>query len=97
MTAPLVELADLLGDLASIILRIENGNAVHPDGDGPTQETPLDHRGLGGGDGFQGQAPRVVPGVGLRQRHLLLPVGDADHHVVIRKAIPLDVKVILVP
>ena len=97
VTAPLVELADLLRDLASIILRIENGNAVHSDGDGPTQETPLDHRGFGGWNGFQGQAPRVRTDISLWQRHLLLPVGDADHHGVIRHAIPLDVKVILVP
>ena len=41
--------------------------------------------------------PGVVAGVRLRQRHLLLPGGDADHHLVVGDAVRLDVEKIPVP
>ena len=97
MPAPLVQFADLIGDFAAIVLRVENRNAVHADGDGSAQKVIFDNRRCFCRDRFQWQTPGVVAGVRLRQRHLLLPGGDAHHHVVVRDSVRLDVKKVLVP
>ena len=81
MPAPLIELADLLGDLTTIVLRIEDWDAINAKRDGSTKEAVLDRGWFLRHHRMQGNAPRVVPKVGMRQRHLLLPRRDADHHI----------------
>src|ERR1051325_5051226 len=60
------------------------------DGDGAAQEMILDRPRLRGGHGRKWKAPGVVAEIRLRQRHLLLPRRDADHHVVRGKPLRLD-------
>ena len=92
MAAPLVQFADFIADLAAIVLRIEDRDAIHGQSDRATQEAAFDHRRFLRHDRLQWDAPRVVIEIRLRQRHLLLPRGDAHHHVVIRQAVRAHIK-----
>lgn len=96
MTTPLIQLANFLADLATIVLWIKNRDAIHGQRDGTTQEATSDHRRLFRWHRLQGDAPGVVIKILLRQRHLLLPCRDAHHHVVIRYTIRADVEEVFV-
>ena len=97
VTTPLVELADLIRNLAAIVLRIEDRNAIHADGDRAAQEVVLHDLRRLCDDRLQRQPPRIVAKVWLRQRHLLLPGRDAHHHVMRGQAVRFDVKEVVVP
>ena len=93
---PLVQFPNLIRDVTAIVLWIENGNAVHGQRDRTTQEAALDHRGLGGGNRLQRDAPSIVLEVVLRQRDLLLPCRDPNHHWMIRDAIGTHIEKVTV-
>ena len=97
VSAPLVQLADFRRDFAAIILRIEDRNAIRRDRDRPAQESPLDRQRRLRRHRRKRKLPRIRARVILRQRHLLLPRGDADHHVVRGHSIALDEKEPLIP
>ena len=96
MTAPAVELADVGGDLAAVVLRIEDRDAVRRDGDRTAEEPIFDAGGRLRGDRLERDAPRVRASVVLRQRHLLLPRRDTGHHPMRRQAIAFDVEELFV-
>ena len=97
VSAPLVELADLLRHFAPVVLRVENRDPVRREGNRPAQEASLDRNRRRRHDRAQRNPPRVLSSVGLRQRHLLLPCGDAGHHPVRREPVRFDQQKLLVP
>ena len=96
MTAPAVELADVGGDLAAVVLRIEDRDAVRRDGDGAAEEPILDAGGRLRRHGLERDAPGVRADVVLWQRHLLLPCRDPGHHPVRRQAVAFDVEELVI-
>ena len=95
--APLVEFADLRGDLAAIVLRVEDRDAIGRERDGAAQEAVLDRDHFLRRHRRERDLPRIRARVVLRQRHLLLPRGDADHHVVRGQPVAFDEKKTLIP
>ena len=97
MSAPLIQLPNFRRHFAAIILRIENRNPIRRDRDRPAQESPLDRQRRLRRHRRKRKLPRIRARVILRQRHLLLPRRDADHHVVRGHPIALDEKEPLIP
>ena len=97
VAAPLVEFADLLRDFPAVVLRIKDRNAVGGEGDGAAEKVIADRLGSRRDHRLQRDAPGVGAGVRLRQRHLLLPRGDADHHRVGGQPLAFDVEEGVVP
>ena len=93
----LIEFTHEIGVLTAIVERIEDRNAVRRDGDGSAQEVALRRLRSLGWHRMQRDLPGVLADVLLRQRHLLLPRGDADHHSVIGDPVRFDVEVAVVP
>ena len=73
VAAELVELADLVAVAASVVERVEDRDAVGGKRHRTLHERALAMDGLVGELGLQRDLPGVRAGVGLRQRHLLLP------------------------
>lgn len=100
MAAELVEFADRERIDATIVERVEDRNAVRCERDRALHEVRAPGHGLLGELRLQRDLPRIRAGVRLRKRHLLLPGGDADHHLHlerrVRKAVRLDVEPALV-
>ena len=96
MAAPCVKLADIQGNFASVVLRVEDRDAVCGNGDAAPQETPANGRRFFGRNWNERKTPGVGAGVVLRQGHLLLPGRDADHPIMCGQAIALDVEEALI-
>ncbi len=54
------------------------------------------NRGIGK-PGLERQPKSVVTGILLRNRHLLIPGADADHHVVVRHGVRFHLEVVVIP
>ena len=100
VTAELVEFTDRERINATIVERVEDRDAVRGERDGTLHEIRFAENGLLGEFRFQRNLPRVRARVVVRKRHLLLPRGDADHHLRcerrVRQAVRLDVEPALV-
>ena len=96
VTAELVELADREAVDAPVVERIEDRDAVRRERHGASHERGAARDRLVRELRLQRNLPRVAAGVRLRQRHLLLPRGDADHHPHlkrrVRQAVRLDIE-----
>ena len=92
MPTPLIQLANLLSHLTTIVLGIEDRHAIHRQSNGSAQKAALDHRRFLCRHRLERNLPGIVVEILLRQRHLLLPGRDADHHVMIGQAIRTHVK-----
>ena len=95
--AELVEFTHEIGVLTAIVERIEDWDAVGRDGDRSTQKVPFCRLRFLRRNRMQRDLPRVLAEVFLRQRHLLLPSGDADHQPVIGNAVRFDIEEAVVP
>ena len=73
VAAELIEFADRVAVAATIVERIEDGDAVGGQGHGALHERVLAVDGRLGELGLQRDLPGIRAGVGLRHRHLLLP------------------------
>ena len=90
VSAEFVEFAGQEGVGATVVLdRIENRHAVDRHRDGPAKEMVFGRQRLRGRHRKPRNPPRIVTHIGLRQGHLLLPGGDANHHAMIGHAIAL--------
>ena len=96
VAAELVEFADREAVDAAVVERVEDRDAVRSERDGALHEVRLAEDRLVGELGLERDLPRVRARVVLRQRHLLLPRGDADHHAHLerrmRKPVRLDIE-----
>ena len=97
VAAEVVELAELLGVVAAVVQRVEDRDAVGRERDGAAHEVRLGGHRFLGRHGVERDLPGLVAGVGLRDRHLLLPGLDAGHERVVGQALGFDVEVLLVP
>ena len=100
VAAELVELADREAVDAAVVERVEDRDAVGRERDRALHEVRLAEDRLVGELGLERDLPGVRAFVLLRERDLLLPRGDADHHRhlerLVRQAVALDVEPALV-
>ena len=97
VAAEVVELAEFLGVVAAVVQRVEDRDAVRGQRDRAAQEVRLGRQRFLGRHRVQGNPPGALAGVGLRDRHLLLPGFDARHQRVVGEPLRLDVEILLVP
>ena len=82
VTTPLVEFARQKGIVAAIVEGIENWYAVDCQRNGAAIQGRAGRDGIDGRRGIQRDLPCFAAIVGLCQRYLPLPAGNAHHHVV---------------
>ena len=98
VAAVLVELAgEKCVGPAVVLDGVENGHAVDRQCDrSPEKVLPGRHR-LLAGTGCSGIRQALLPRIRLRERHLLLPGFDPDHHGMVGNAVRLDVEKLIIP
>ena len=90
VSAEFVEFAGQERVGATVVLdRIEDGHAIDRHRDRPTEEMVFGRQRLRGRHRKTRNPPGIVAHIRLRQRHLLLPRGDAHHHAMIGHAVAL--------
>ena len=92
-----IELPEGLGVVAAVVERVEDRYAVGGESDGAAHEVRLGGHRFLRGHGLERDAPGGGAGIGLRDRHLLLPGLDTGHHRVVRQALGFDVEIRVVP
>ena len=93
VTTPLVELTRQKGIVAAIIEGIENRYAVDGEGNCSAIQGIAGRDGIDGRRGIQRNLPRFAAIIGLCQRYLALPAGNAHHHVVTWQTTRLDIHI----
>ena len=92
---PVIEFSGKQRVSSTIVLDgIENRNAIDSDSNGSSKEVVLRRHGFLCRNWMQRNLPCVAAGILLRHRHLLLPCRDTNHHLVIRKTVRFDEKVV---
>ena len=93
VATPLVQFARDDGVGAAVVLDgVENGYAVRGEGDGPAEEVFFGGHRVASLDRMQRNLPGVGSCVGLGNRNLLLPGGDANHHLVVGNGIGFHIE-----
>ena len=83
VAAPFIQLSIQKRIYSRVGIRVEDAHTIHRDGDGTAREVSGVHRnGIGGYHGVERNAPCVRSQIALRNGYLLLPCGDARHHLV---------------